>query len=227
MKRYLRVVGKSIWLLFLLLSICKLSSSQDFTFKNKKHKLGFDVGYGAQNFAMALSKINENDAKKISDFFGIDEDSGLDVNYFYEVFFFQLQYYYTLSSSRTMAFELLLQPQYNRTSFRQKDHAVEKTDGYEYGMNIGFLARKNMFRDFLSFYVAISSGPHYVSGTPTRQASGFIFSSNFFGGMNIRFLRNVYLDIRPGFRHISNANLKHPNHGINNLVINTGLFIAL
>ncbi len=227
MNRFLRVVGKSIGLFFFLLSICEFSYSQDFIFKNKKNKLGFNVGYGGQNFGMALANINEDDARIIADFLDVDEDSGLGVDYFYEVFFFQLQYYHTLSRSRTMALDLLLQPQYNVTSYRLKNHAVERTDGYEYGLNIGLVARKNMLRDFLSIYIGASTGPHYVSGTPTRQADGFIFSSSFFGGINIRFMRNVYLDIRPGYRHISNANFKHPNSGINNLVINSGLFVAL
>lgn len=232
MKNHKSLIRFIIVAVSLILLASPNSMSQDFKlFKNKKHKLGFNLGYGAQNLSMALSNINTSDAKKIINYLegkGIDiDDAGLDVDYFYEIFYFQLQYYLSLTRGRTSSLELLFQPQYNITYFKQENDAVTQTKGYEYGLNIGFVARKNMLNDFVSFYAGISSGPHYVSGTPSRQADGFIFSSNFFAGINLRFIRNVYIDIRPGYRHISNAYFKHPNHGINNFFLNGGFFITL
>jgi hypothetical protein len=92
-------------------------------------------------------------------------------------------------------------------------------------LNLGFLARENAFRDFLSFYLTISTGPHYVSGTPQRQANGFIFSDNFAGGINVRLTKNLYADLRSGIRHISNAGLRTPNGGVNALTTREGFLL--
>ena len=81
--------------------------------------------------------------------------------------------------------------------------------------------------EVLYLYGLISSGPHYVSGTPERQADGFIFSDNLLLGLNVKLFEKIYLDLRSGFRHISNAGLNHPNGGVNDLVLNGGVFINL
>jgi hypothetical protein len=170
-------------------------------FNNTRQKLGFITGYGNQK--------------------------GLNVLYDYDVVFFQVQYYYSLLKKKSWALEVLLQPQYNATKYQNNFYGEEKLKGHEFGLNMGFLARKNIVKDFLSSYLLISAGPHYVSGTPERQAAGFIFSDNFFAGISVRVYKSIYVDIRGGFRHISNAGFKNPNKGVNSLIINEGVFLAL
>ncbi len=160
-----------------------------------KHKIGFVSSYGSQDF--------------------------INVSYNYRVSFFQAQYYYTLLQKKTWSLEVLLQPQYNTTRYQQ-DNTKNHRNGYEAGVNAGLLVRKDIIKDDLNAYVFLSSGPHYVSGTPNRQAPGFIFSDNLALGLNTRIAPGLYLDLRSGFRHISNAGLKEPNAGVNNFVFSAG-----
>jgi hypothetical protein len=69
------------------------------------------------------------------------------------------------------------------------------------------------------------AGPHYISVETERQAKGFIFSDNFL----LAYRRKLLLGREPfeisvysGFRHISNASLKQPNGGIDNIMIGLG-----
>ncbi|MBM3441042.1 MAG: acyloxyacyl hydrolase, partial [Bacteroidetes bacterium] len=63
--------------------------------------------------------------------------------------------------------------------------------------------------------------------TPTRQARGFIFSDNAFGGVNLKCAKHTWIDLRIGFRHISNAGLREPNGGVNNLMLSGGFIFDL
>jgi hypothetical protein len=67
----------------------------------------------------------------------------------------------------------------------------------------------------------------FISGTPERQSSGFIFSDNLFIGLDIQLIDNLYMDIRPGFRHISNLGLQDPNWGVHSFVLSGGLLFIL
>lgn len=175
--------------------------SQETTFNGERHKWGFDLGYGDQ--------------------------TGLDVNYIYKIFFFQYQYYFTLTGGQKGSLEIIAQPQFNLTTFRQDMNSRSFTGGYEYGLNAGFLVRRNFRNGLLGAYLFISTGPHCISGAPDRQSPGFIFSDNFFSGLNIRLQGSLYLDLRLGFRHISNAGLKDPNGGVNSYVLCAGFFKSI
>ena len=188
-------------------------------------------GFGGQNVDQLLSEINEKDTKKIRDHLlskGQNTDApGLNVTYDYQILFFQLQYYWGFLKREKWGLDLLVQPQYNLTKFRHVDKIADEINGYEFGVNTGVFIRRMLFEEALYLYVLISSGPHYVSGTPQRQADGFIFSDNFLIGLNVKLLENIYFDFRSGFRHISNAGLNHPNGGVNDLVLSVGVFLNL
>lgn len=184
----------------LIISNCLIANDNDST-DDSSQSLGIITGYGVQSM--------------------------LDVQYEYEVLFFQIQYYWTFLPRDIWSLKVLIQPQYNLTKFRYVNHVSPFENGYEFGLNVGLLIRKNLYRDLLMIYAAASVGPHYVSGAPQRQTAGFIFSDNIFIGLNIKVSRNTYLDIRPGFRHISNAGLKRPNRGINNLIFSGGILYNL
>ena len=138
-----------------------------------------------------------------------------------------MQYYWGFLKREKWGLDLLVQPQYNLTKFRHVDKIADEINGYEFGVNTGVFIRRILFEEALYLYVLISSGPHYVSGTPQRQADGFIFSDNFLIGLNVKLLENIYFDFRSGFRHISNAGLNHPNGGVNDLVLSVGVFLNL
>lgn len=152
----------------------------------------------------------------------------LNTEYYYQVRFYQLQYSIAISRKKTFGIELLVQPQYNTIKYKMYPHddTRDYLTGYEYGLNIGFLFRKNVAKDLLSFYMMLSTGPHYASGTPHRQANGFLFSNNLCAGIDLRVYKTLYFDLRPGFRHISNAKLRVPNAGLNDLTLTEGFFVV-
>jgi hypothetical protein len=169
--------------------------------ERNRHKIGFISGFGGQY--------------------------GLNVSYYYHIYFFQAQYYYSLIRKPSWNLEILMQPQYNITRYRAVDNMPDISNGYEFGLNAAILIRKYLAENHFSLYAFLGSGPHYVSGTPERQSSGFIFSDNFFIGLDIQLINNLYLDIRPGFRHISNLGLQNPNGGLHSFVFSSGLLFIL
>jgi len=194
-------INSLIIIVVLLISSNTLFSQGDNLFKNKKHRIGFNVGYGGQTC--------------------------LNVKYYYEIKLYKAQYYYAFLLRKSWGLDLLLQPQYNTTKFRLKGNAEDEIEAIEFGINAGVLIRKNFFNDFISLYAGISGGPHYISETSQRQQKGYVFSDNLFIGLSMRLFKNIYLDLRTGFRHISSAGISEPNRGINNSVIGGGIFINL
>lgn len=166
-----------------------------------RHKAGLMTGYGQQ-----FSRENR---------------------YYYRPYFIEGQYSYALLQKNLWGLEIIAQPQYNITGYTVDQFSSTLLKGHEFGLNIGFLLRSNFCSGRLSLYAAASSGPHFVSGVPDRQSRGFIFSDNLFVGLNVLIYRNLYLDLRTGTRHISNAELKHPNGGLNNYVYKAGFMIVL
>ena len=154
--------------------------------------------------------------------YGRGSQVGINVNYNYQVDFFLLQYSRFLKRQKNFEFKLLIQPQYNKTRLKESTESCFQK-GYEFGVNYGLLIRKKIIRNFLFGYSCFSLGPHFVSRTPERQSNGFIFSDNLFMGLQLKVINNTYLDLRIGFRHISNASIKRPNGGINNSFVSIGL----
>lgn len=97
---------------------------------------------------------------------------------------------------------------------------------FEFGMNLYLNANLAISRNsLLSFNVG--AGPHYIDMITRRQINGFIFSTNFLAAYKYRYqYENNFYEIAffSGLRHISNAQLKTPNIGINNLIF--GLTVA-
>ena len=94
---------------------------------------------------------------------------------------------------------------------------------YEFGMNMGIQFIQSLSRN-TTFAAAIGSGPHFITVETDRQSNGFIFSDNF--EMSLRkyfptFKSSIQLAAR--YRHISNAGLKNPNGGIDNLFFLFGI----
>jgi len=206
-KKLLLIAGLNIFL-------SNFVFAQDTLFNAKRNKLGFVAGTGIQYIGQLIGNNNHNIA--------------LRTTYYYNVTFYQLQYYFSLSRKRAFGIDLLVQPQYNLTKYKMydDDDSTEYLKGHELGLNLGFLFRKNTFSNRLSFYLSISSGPHYVSGTPHRQSNGFVFANNLTAGLNIQVYKSLYADIRTGIRHISNAGMKIPNAGVNDLTVNEGFVVV-
>jgi len=193
-------------MMFVVLTGNRVISQERSSLTKSKHKIGFVAGYGTQSFGRLLS---------------------LNVDYKYNVHFFQVQYYYTILGRQKWSLELLAQPQYNIVNLGRFDDLSLEITGYEFGLNLGLLARKRLFNEFMSIYALLGVGPQYISLGLPRQSSGFIISSNLFAGVTFRVINNAYLDFRGGIRHLSNAGIKQPNAGINAIVLSMGFIVVL
>lgn len=101
----------------------------------------------------------------------------------------------------------------------------QKRSYKEYALNIGFLTRYN-FNKSLSTFILVSVGPLYGGIATERLAKGFAFSDIIDLGLTYR-IGKISLDLRPGIRHVSNADTKTPNSGHNSSTISLGISYSL
>jgi hypothetical protein len=153
-------------------------------------------------------------------------------DYMYKPVMVQFEFQKPISSSRnsTWYLDYFIQPQFNTVKYQEglfTNSNPTTVAGWETGINAGLIVYKSFFKtasgEKAVGYFLASSGPHYVSSTPSRQSKGFIFSDNWRFGVRIPVHKGLSLDLRGGRRHISNANLNPPNGGINNKVAGVGL----
>ncbi|MEL6638092.1 MAG: acyloxyacyl hydrolase [Bacteroidota bacterium] len=176
------------------------ASAQEGTMPTKGlRKLGFTFAYGNQDL--------------------------LAVDYHYRFGAINLQYYHGLINRRNWDLELLVQPLLVSTRFISLRDINDRRRGFEFGANLSILARKKLWEDRLSCYAYVGYGPHFVNDVIERQREGFLFTNNYFVGVDIRLEKNLVLDLSYGFRHISNANLMQPNAGVNNVVYTLGFIL--
>ncbi|MEO1261955.1 MAG: acyloxyacyl hydrolase [Bacteroidota bacterium] len=126
---------------------------------------------------------------------------------------YQLLFYYNfanLMKGKKDDLFVYVEPQLVRVLFSPEGRKNE----IEFGANLGLEYRLN-FTDKTALIGAIGAGPHYISAETPKQANGFIFSDNFTLGLKQTIGNSgTDLHLRTRFRHISNANLKQPNQGI-------------
>lgn len=177
--------------------------------ETSKNKIGFSIGYGDQ-----VVKI-----------LGLGVD--LKVDYSYEIFFAQFHYLHSILNNYPWEIALILQTEYGITYYKPNKNFQVNLRSQEIGMGAGVIFSYNLVDDLLNTYFLVSTGPHYSQKSPDRQISGFMFNSNLDIGVIIYMQNNLSFDIRTGFRHLSNANLKIPNGGINNWIISFGILYNL
>jgi lipid A 3-O-deacylase len=95
----------------------------------------------------------------------------------------------------------------------QVNPVISPESDIEFGVGVG-LQYQYPVTTFLSLYVNASTGPYYISVDTTDQADGFIFAN--YAGAGAYFFVNKNTAVNAGyrFRHMSNANTREPNGGI-------------
>jgi len=83
----------------------------------------------------------------------------------------------------------------------------------EYALNLGLVGRYRLTQ-VMSLFVLASAGPMWSEAATERLARGFAFSDIVAVGVGYR-IRGALLEVRPGLRHESNADLQLPNSGHN------------
>jgi hypothetical protein len=110
---------------------------------------------------------------------------------------------------------LFFEPQFGVAAFN-------KQNGVEFGVGVG-LKYAYPIGDSYSVYILGSVGPHVMSLETQDQADGFIFNDTIGLGMNYMISPGTAIDVQCRLRHLSNAGIKEPNYGIENLIGLVGL----
>lgn len=118
-----------------------------------------------------------------------------------------------------------IQPSDGPDYLQLRELYTQKRSYKEYTLNIGFLTRYS-FNKSLSTFILVSIGPLYSSIATERLAKGFAFSDIIDLGLTYR-IGKISLDLRPGIRHVSNADTQTPNSGHNSSTISLGISYSL
>lgn len=154
---------------------------------------------------------------------GIGGQSLLDVRYRYLTTTIAGEYQYNLLKGGPWGVHGMVQPHVVFTRFNINDGEPVDQRGLEFGVNLGLILERHLRSGGGALYAGVSSGPHFLLKDTHRQGSGPIFSSALFFGYAHRISQHMVVDIRPGYRHISNAGIYIPNGGINNSTLSVGL----
>lgn len=155
---------------------------------------------------------------------GFGGQSLLDVKYQYSTFMMAGEYQYALMAKGNWGLHAFVQPHGVFTRYNVNDVDLVDHRGVEFGANMGLQFERHFGQRGPALYLGASSGPHFLAKGTHRQASGPIFSSALFFGGTFRVRKHIVVDLRPGFRHLSNAGIYLPNGGINNSTLTTGVF---
>lgn len=158
-------------------------------------------------------------------------------NYTYSNQYFKFQFMKTVKSTNRFSYDLVLQPEYNSGAHQllnlyfvkpEEENYIEKRERYtklktcnEYILNIGLLMRYSLSKR-ASMYVLGSVGPMYIDTATERLSKGFAFADVLALGFNYK-VGQFILDVRPNFRHTSNAGLQNSNAGFNTKNIEFGI----
>ncbi|OFX51551.1 MAG: hypothetical protein A2046_15240 [Bacteroidetes bacterium GWA2_30_7] len=134
---------------------------------------------------------------------------------------FQIVYSIPLSKKLKRKFySINIIPQINSALVTNK---FKEMYDFEFGTNFEF-SYNYVVNQNIALFTAIGIGPHYISHDRGRQAGGFLFSDNFIVGLRYKFDDDTEIKLHFKFRHMSNANMKLPNWGINNFFIGGTFF---
>lgn len=148
--------------------------------------------------------------------------------YYYRVTTFQAGYRYVFGRGSWCDFHVVgqlsaAQTHYSATAFPTDDYPI----GTEVGVQGGVLWNIYLYKEVVSLYAGGFIGPVYTPHMPARQGGKINWSDNLCAGLRVRITPHVYVEAQAIFRHLSNAGLARPNHGINTYGGGVGLFCRL
>jgi hypothetical protein len=199
------------------------------------------------NILVSLQLLAQNESRSLR--IGVDYGIGKQPffpfssrDYNYNVKGYKVLINYHFKKAKRLSYELQIEPGiYSARHQLLNEYFIQPKDGTnylelreiftkektitEYALNVGMVVRYNLKGRF-SFFVLGSIGP-MISDTETeRLAKGFAFSDIIALGAGYK-VGKIMFEIRPGLRHVSNANLKQPNSGHNSSNIDFGISVLL
>lgn len=143
----------------------------------------------------------------------------------------KIEAFFQVHHTEKWSYEVLIQPEMNfakhqllnlffvtpdEPNFEElRERYTKLKDIREYALGIGFIARRQLSKNF-DVYGYLSVGPMYTDTQTERLSRGFAFADVFAIGCSYN-TKNLRFDIRPNFRHTSNAGLQSSNAGFNTL----------
>lgn len=94
----------------------------------------------------------------------------------------------------------------------------------EIGVSLGFKYRYPLSRK-MSAYVLGSVGPHLITVQTVDQANGLVFFDTIGAGFSYFLTEKSAVNLEYRFRHLSNADIKEPNSGIDSHIFAVGYSI--
>jgi hypothetical protein len=201
-----------IKLLFILLSFIDFAANA----QTNKHEMALGLNYG---FGHVLKNTD----------------------YTFTNSFIKGQFYFQLKKGRKLSYQLILQPEINFAKHQllnlyfvrpeeynyelKRERFTQLKNIQEYVLGIGFLIRKPISNK-ISTYALLSIGPMITNTETERLSKGFAFSDVLSIGVSAK-LHRFNFDLRPSFRHNSNAGLHQLNSGINTFNFETGVYYQL
>ena len=101
-----------------------------------------------------------------------------------------------------------VEPQYNLVWID------EKQENFEAGLHFILQPTFRLSETWKAYFIA-GIGPHYFSAVTASQARGFVFSDAMGLGVEIKLSPQIAILTNFRIRHLSNANIRMPNLGIN------------
>jgi len=189
----MKPLGIAVFLMLLPFVHLQAQTQPKFTFKMTFKEIGVWGGFG----------------------YGIDNNSLPEGNYSPTNFSAQFAYKGLFLRDDSVQgkedFLLFFEPQYNFVVLKSEKGNKQEWDG---GIASGLKYNYKLFPSLvLSFQVA--SGPHWYSTTTSRQAPGFIFSNHVGLALYQKLSEKLSISFMFKIRHMSNADTRQPNHGIN------------
>lgn len=129
------------------------------------------------------------------------------------------------SAKHQLLNEFFVQPEDGPDYLEQREIFTKEKVITEYVLNIGFLFRYNIKERF-SVFLFGSIGPAFSDTETERLAKGFTFADVIALGLGYK-IGKVIFEVRPGVRHVSNADLQYPNSGHNSSTIDFGISVFL
>jgi Lipid A 3-O-deacylase (PagL) len=143
----------------------------------------------------------------------------------YRVLYFQSKLSIAIAPKKISAHPIIgksflyFEPQVNPVRLISDDNVK---DNLEFGINVG-LQQNFILHPKLHIYILAAVGPHYFTAQTERQSDGFIFSDCMGIGAYYFIDSRLALNINYRIRHLSNADTRSPNFGINTNNYHIGL----
>ncbi|MFV5684510.1 acyloxyacyl hydrolase [Flavobacterium sp. GB2R13] len=162
-------------------------------------------------------------------------------NYTFDNQFYKIHIGCVIKKTKRYTWELVVEPEINfgehklinpffitsdDPDYIMKREYYSKTNNVnQYILNLGILIRKPI-SNTLSIFILGNTGPLMSNAETERLAKGFALSNTLAVGIDLEINKFIF-EIRPSFRHVSNAGLNSPNLGFNTTNIEFGIFYNL